>query len=66
MSKWEGCPVIACKNDLCDLECQALKRQKEMADALQFWGRMESARRKREAMLGIAASQQVTDKGEGK
>lgn len=27
MSKWPGCPVVACKNDLCHEECQALKMQ---------------------------------------
>lgn len=26
MSKWNGCPVVACKNDLCHSECQHLKR----------------------------------------
>lgn len=25
MSKWPGCPVIACKNDLCALGCQHFK-----------------------------------------
>jgi hypothetical protein len=29
MSKWDGCRVIACKNKLCDLECQYLKRLKD-------------------------------------
>ena len=24
MSKWPGCPVVACKNDLCDEGCQAM------------------------------------------
>lgn len=33
MSKWDGCPVISCKNDLCDRECQHQKRQKELAIA---------------------------------
>lgn len=25
MSKWPGCPTIACKNDLCDKTCQRIK-----------------------------------------
>lgn len=25
MSKWAGCPIIACKNDLCHDGCQVLK-----------------------------------------
>lgn len=24
MSKWDGCPIIACKNDLCHTGCQYL------------------------------------------
>ena len=34
MSKWDGCRVVACKNDLCFLECQYLKRLKIEAEAL--------------------------------
>jgi hypothetical protein len=32
MSKWPGCPVTACKNDLCHTECQK-KRQREIEEA---------------------------------
>lgn len=28
MSKWPGCPTVACKNDLCHTECQLLKRER--------------------------------------
>lgn len=31
MRKWDGCRVIACKNDLCDRECQYLARLKSEA-----------------------------------
>jgi hypothetical protein len=27
MSKWDGCPIIACKNDLCHDGCQVLKNR---------------------------------------
>lgn len=50
MSKWDGCPVIACKNDLCDRECQHHVRQKEMAIALAFWQRQEAERIKRDLL----------------
>ena len=48
MSQWDGCPIIACKNELCYLECQHKKRQKELAIAEQFLREQEAARRFRD------------------
>lgn len=65
MSKWPDCPIVACKNDLCHTECQALKYQKDMTEAVRFWDRIEAERKKREAMLGVA-SPVVANAGIGK
>lgn len=36
MSKWPGCPVIACKNDLCYTGCRALKHVPVSKDAMDW------------------------------
>ncbi len=42
MSKWIGCPVVACKNDLCHTECRVLKQQKEPKRRSGLAGKMKT------------------------
>lgn len=49
MSKWDGCPIVACKNELCDRECQHLASAKVI--------QIRDYQPKREPLIDLAPSE---------